>query len=214
MKILTLSQAQSDPACYDELARALRSGGLVCFPVRGTYRLAADPRSEDAVRKLMQTKRRSGNHPALVLVPDLKAAAPLVEGTQWQHTRRLAERFWPHPLTLVLPPSESLSPAIRKMLTRATGGLGVRVPEDAIAQRIVAAFAAPLLLSSANLANKTGATSSAAVRQRFVGKVDVWIDAGDVKPTAPSTIVSLSEDAWKVVREGDITRPQIEAALA
>lgn len=88
------------------------------------------------------------------------------------------------------------------------------MPEDAMSQRLVAAFGAPLLLSSANLENKTGSTSAMAVRKRFEGKVDIWIDGGDVKPSAPSTIVSLTKDLWKLVREGEITRLEIEAALA
>ncbi|MEZ4366298.1 MAG: L-threonylcarbamoyladenylate synthase [Kofleriaceae bacterium] len=201
-------------ALVAELATALRAGGIVCFPVAGTYRLVVDAHAEAAVMRLMQSKRRTSNHPALLLVPDLAGAGAVVDGTAWPTTQRLAERLWPGPLTLVLAPSEALPPAVRRLLTRATGKLGVRAPDDELARKVLAAFGGPLLLSSANFERKTGASSAAAVRQRFVGKVDVWVDAGDPRPAKPSTLVAPTESSWQVLREGAVTRAEIEQALA
>lgn len=211
MKIIPLAEATQRAA---EIASALTAGGLVSFPMGGAYRLAADLRSEDAVNKLMQSKRRARSHPVLGLVPSLAAARAIVDGTGWPITRRLAERVWPRALTLVLPPSDQLPAKIRRMLTRATGKVGVRVPEEPLAAAIVRAFGAPLLLSSANLENKPGATSAAAVRQRFANSVDVWVDAGDVQPTLPSTLVEVTADSWKIVRAGAVPAADIERAAA
>lgn len=197
-----------------EIAAVLSGGGLACFPVRGAYRIAADARSEDAILRLMQSKRRARNHPTLILVGDLAAARSVVDGTAWTTTKRLAERLWPGPLTLVLPPSDDLSPKIKKLLARATGKLGVRMSDDPLASAVVRGFGGPLLLSSANLEQKPGSTSAAAVRQRFVNTVDIWVDAGDIKPTPPSTVVEVTETAWKILRQGAVPLADVESAAA
>lgn len=194
----------------DEIAKVLADGGLACFPVRGTYRIAADVRSEDAITRLMQSKRRAKNHPTLIAVPDLASAKSVVQGTAWKLTKKLADKLWPGPLTMVLPPSEDLPPKVKKLLTRATGKLGVRVPDDPLASTILRSFKGPLLLSSANLEQKPGASSAATVRQRFVNAVDIWVDAGDVPPSPPSTVVEVTEKAWKLIRTGAISAADIE----
>lgn len=193
-----------------EIARALTSGALTSFPVRGAYRLAADLGSADAVNRLFQLKRRARSHPALVLVPSLAAAKDVVDGTAWPTTRRLAECHWPGALTLVLPPGDQLPSAVRRALTKATGKVGVRVPEEPLAKAILEAFGRPLLLSSANLEQKPGAASAAAVRQRFAHSVEIWVDAGDVPPAPPSTLVEVTADGWTILREGAVSRADLE----
>ncbi|MBK9037265.1 MAG: threonylcarbamoyl-AMP synthase [Myxococcales bacterium] len=211
MKTIPLAEAADRAA---EIARVVADGGLACFPVRGAYRIAADARSEAAVQRLMQSKRRAKNHPTLVMVADLASARGVVDGTAWQTTRQLAARLWPGPLTLVLPPSDELPAKVRKVLTRATGTLGVRVPDDVLATNIMRAFGGALLLSSANIEQKPGASSAATVKQRFVHAVDVWVDAGDVTPAPRSTIVAVRDGAWELVRDGAISRADIEQAAA
>lgn len=209
MKIVPIGEATQR---ISELTRALTDGGLVCFPIGGSYRLVADLRSEAAVTKLSQSKRRAKSHPALVLVPSLAAAKPVVDGTGWPLTRRLADRLWPGPVTLLLPPSGDLPASVRRALTRATGTIGVRMPGDALAATVIKAFGAPVLVSSANLEHKPGAASAAAVRQRFSNTVTLWIDAGDVAAAPPSTLVEVSADGWKVVRAGAVAATEVERA--
>ena len=210
MMVIPIAHA-SDRAA--EIAAILADGGLACFPVGGTYRIVADPRSEDAVTRLMQSKRRASNHPTLILVPDLASARDVVQGTSWRLTQQLATQLWPGPLTLVLPPSDALPAKVRKMLTRATGKIGVRVPNDPLSAVVMRSFGGPLLLSSANLEKKPGSNSAAAVRQRFANTVALWVDAGDTIPE-PSTIVEVTETAWKIVREGAVSRARIEHATS
>lgn len=211
MKVIPAAQA-SDHA--ESLAQILTDGGLVCFPVRGAYRIAADARSEAAVTRLIQSKRRAKNHPALILVADLASAGNVVDGTAWPTAKRFAKRLWPGPLTMVLPPSAELPAKVRKVLTRATGKLGVRMPEDPLAELLVRAFGGPLLLSSANLEQKPGSSSAASVRQRFERTVDVWIDAGDIAAVPPSTVVEVTDGAWTILREGAVLRADVERAAA
>ncbi len=210
MKIVPVAEA---PAHAAQIAKVLADGGLACFPIRGAYRLAADARSESAVNRLMQSKRRAHHHPSLILVASLAVAGTVVAGTAWRNTRRLADKLWPGPLTMVLPPSDELPTKVRKVLTRATGRLGVQVPADPLASAIMRQFGGPLLLSSANLEQKPGANSAAAVQARFGRTIDIWIDAGDIRPSPPSTVVELTETSWTVIRDGAVERADIERAV-
>ncbi len=211
MKVVPVADAEAHVA---EIAALVAGGGLACIPLRGAYRIIADARSETAITRLVQSKRRAHNRPALILVSDLAAARELVDGTSWPLTIRATKKLWPGPVTLVLPPSKKLPAKITKLLARSTGRLGIRVPDDALSASILEKFGAPLLVSSANIENKPGSTSASAVRQRFERSVDIWIDAGDIRPEPPSTLIDISETGWELVREGAIARAVIERALA
>ncbi len=210
MKVVPAATAAAHVA---DIAKSIGDGGLACIPIRGAYRMLADARSQAAINKLAQSKRRAHNRPALIMVADLAAARDIVDGTAWPTTAKLTKALWPGPLTLVLPPSKRLDTKIAKVLSRSTGRIGVRVPDDALSTAIIQAFGGPLLVSSANIESKPGSSSAAAVRQRFDRMLDIWVDAGDVKPEAPSTLVELSESEWKLVREGAVKRAAIEKAL-
>jgi tRNA threonylcarbamoyl adenosine modification protein (Sua5/YciO/YrdC/YwlC family) len=211
MKVIPVAKVEAHVA---EIAAVVAGGGLACIPLRGAYRIIADARSESAITRLAQSKRRAHNRPALILVADLAAAREMVDGTAWPLTLRATKKLWPGPLTLVLPPSKLLPAKINKLLSRSTGRLGIRVPDDAVTASILEKCGGPLLVSSANIENKPGSTSAAAVRQRFARTVDIWVDAGDIRPEPPSTLVDITETGWELVREGAITRAAIERALA
>lgn len=196
-----------------DIAEAISAGGLACIPIRGAYRMLADARSHAAITRLAQSKRRAHNRPALVIVPDLATARDIVDGTEWPLTRKLTQALWPGPLTLVLPPSSQLPAKVAKLLTRSTGKLGVRLPDDPLSAAVVKAVGGPVLVSSANIENKPGASSADVVRKRFERVLDVWVDAGDVQPEPPSTLVEVDENTWKIVREGAVSRAAIEDAL-
>jgi tRNA threonylcarbamoyl adenosine modification protein (Sua5/YciO/YrdC/YwlC family) len=210
LKVIPFAAAEAHVA---EIASLVAGGGLACIPLRGAYRIIADARSEAAITRLVQSKRRAHNRPALILVPDLAAACEIVDGTAWPLTLRATKKLWPGPLTLVLPPSKRLPAKINKLLARSTGRLGIRVPDDALSASILEKCGTPLLVSSANIENKPGSTSAASVRLRFDRTVDIWIDAGDIRPEPPSTLVDISETGWELVREGAIARAVIERAL-
>lgn len=210
MKTLARTDIGPGSSGLADLVTTLRAGGLVCVPVRGAYRLVVDALAEPAVNRLMQLKRRTSNRPALVLVPDLASAAAVVDGTRWPITQKLARAFWPGSLTLVLPPSDALPPKVRKVLTRATGKLGVRASSDPIAAALVRAFGGPLLASSANLERKTGAGSAAAIRSRFGSQIDVWVDGGDPAAEPASTLIEVDAGGWTMLREGAIDRAALE----
>lgn len=211
MKTVPLAEA---PHRISELAQCLTDGGVVCLPINGSYRLLADAFSDAAIVRLAQMKRRMKDHPSLVLVADRSAARRVVHGMAWTTTKQLADAFWPGALTLALPASHDLPPRVKKLLSRATGRIGVRVTADPIASALVQAFANPIITTSANLERKPGASSAQTVQQRFMSTVDVWVDAGDMQPGPPSTIIELSETSYKLLRAGSIAADALDRTLA
>ncbi|HEY3358242.1 MAG TPA: L-threonylcarbamoyladenylate synthase [Polyangia bacterium] len=213
MRVITAEELTQSPLLYRDIALALSQDGLACFPAESNYRLAASLHSQDAVMRLMQTKHRAGHHPALIFIAEPKQLDTIV-GRVPAAARVLARAFWPGPLTLVLEMNLELPSKVARTLTRATGKVGVRCSAHPIAAHIVREFGGPLLVSSANLERKAGAGSLAQVRKNFQQRIDVCVDAGDLAAGAPSTLVEVTDEGWTIVREGAITKAQIEAALA
>jgi L-threonylcarbamoyladenylate synthase len=214
MRVITVSSSERPLSTIDEIVELLRSDGLACLPFQRQYGIVAALDSERAVLKLVQSKRRSGSAPALVLVPDRDGLEAIVDAVP-PAAEPLMSRFWPGPLTLVFQPSAELAPRVLKTIAAAKRGgrIGVRVPGAGLPLDLVRAFGAPLLASSANLANKAGATSVASVRKSFHHSLDLLVDAGDLPPGPPSTIVDPSVLPPEIVREGAIGAAEILGVL-
>jgi L-threonylcarbamoyladenylate synthase len=213
MKTILLSELDNDPTQLKQIADTLDDGGLVCLPASSGYKLVADLASPGAITSMLQAKRRVKNAPALVFVPDA-SWVDRVAAVVSDEARRLMQRFWPGPVTLLLKASDDLHPKVRKPLTKAKGWLGVRVPDDKISLGVVRAFGRPVLVSSANLARKHGAHSVAQVKKNFGRTVGLLVDAGDLTPSDNSTLVDVSGPGVSVVRAGAITEDSIHEALA
>jgi L-threonylcarbamoyladenylate synthase len=212
MQTITRSDLEANPTLYQQAKKILDAGGLICFPSASGYKLAADLSSPEAINRMLQAKRRVKNAPALVFVPDEKWVKE-VAATINDAARALMKRYWPGPVTLLFEPNEAIDPKVRKPLTRAKRWIGVRVPEDEIPGGIVRSFGRPLLVSSANLATKQGATSVAQVRKNFGRTVDLLIDAGDLVEKAKSTLVNVTESGASVIRAGAVEEKDILAAV-
>ncbi len=184
-------------------------GGLACFPVNGTYRLAADATSDAAITRLAQSKA-SAQPPALVLVSDLGATRSIVDGASWPLTQRLAAKLWPgrsrsRCRRATSSPASSASSSPARPGPSACASPMIRSPRTCCA-RSAGRCSCRARTSSASPARSSAAT----VRQRFIGAVDVWVDAGDITPAAASTIVELTETSWKVVRDGAVPLARLE----
>jgi len=214
MRIVHTQQLDQDPALYESIVSRFREDGLVCFPGHRQYSIAASLQSPEAVIALVQSKRRSGKAPSLVLIPDESSLGEVAEEVPEVATQ-LARAFWPGPLTLLLRPSSELPSKVRKTIgLKKTARIGVRVPEPGHALEIVRRFGSPLLISSANLSQKVGASSASHVRKNFSHTVDLMIDAGDVPGQEPSTIVDLTGAEPKVTREGRIAEGNVTEVWA
>ena len=213
MKTIELSLIESDPALLEEVKESLENGRIVCFPSSSGYKLAADLTSPDAVINMQQAKRRVKNAPSLVLVPD-ETWVSRVAGEVPDCAKTLMRAFWPGPLTLLLTAGGFLPPKVVKPLTKAKGWLGIRMPSDDVAQKLLQSFCRPLLVSSANLSKKHGENSVSQVRKNFGRTVDIMIDAGDLSSSSASTLVDVTQPEPSVIRAGVISAEAVQRALA
>ncbi len=208
MKTLPVKAVLEDEGAQAEVVRVLEQGGLVCAPCTGAYRILADLTSEGAVSRLLQSKRRTARAPSLVFVADAAMLARVAAEVS-PLARRLAKALWPGPLTVLFEPHPDLPAGVIKQLCKSSGKIGVRVPADPLAQALVGRFRRPLLVSSANREKRAGAGSAAQVRKNFLGRVDLFVDAGDLKPCPSSTVVDLVDGRPVLTRPGALGEPDI-----
>jgi L-threonylcarbamoyladenylate synthase len=189
-------------------ATALRSGGVIVFPTESVYGLGADALSDAAVARLVSVRGRDEGKPILVLVRDL-AMAETMSAAFPALARRLATRFWPGALTLVVPARDDLPAA----LTAGSGTIGVRVPGHRVAAALVAALGRPVTAPSANPPGAEPPRRIETARRYFGDAVDAYLDGGEL-PGGASTVVAVGGDRVRVLREGLVARAAIDAALA
>jgi L-threonylcarbamoyladenylate synthase len=186
---------------------ALARGGLAVFPTETVYGLGADAGAAGAVARLVAVRGRQPARPILVLIADL-AMASAVAADVPAAARRLAARFWPGPLTLVVPARADVHPA----LTAGTGTIGVRVPGHATAAALVAALGRPVTAPSANPPGAAPPRRLAEARAYFGDAVDAYVDGGEL-PGGASTVARIVGDRVDVLRPGPITAAALAAAL-
>ncbi|MCB9734113.1 MAG: threonylcarbamoyl-AMP synthase [Deltaproteobacteria bacterium] len=197
-----------DPAVVTAAARLLRAGGLVAIPTETVYGLAGDAANPDAVRRIFAAKGRPADHPLIVHVAAAAAIAPwaaAVPDTAW----RLADAFWPGPLTLILPRSPAVSPLV-------TGGrdtVALRVPAHPLTRAILAAFGGGVAAPSANRFGRISPTTAAHVRADLGDRVDLVVDGGPCDVGIESTIVDLSVPDPAILRLGAVTADALAAVL-
>jgi len=213
MRVVPAPPLDRSEAVVQDIVDVLRDDGLACFPGHRQYVIAASLFSESAVIRLVQSKRRSGKAPSLVFVPDAAMLARLTDDVP-SMAAPLADAFWPGPLTLLVTPGGEIpSKVLKAMALKKAARIGVRIPEKGLALDIVQRFSGPLLVSSANIANKVGSGSASQIRKEFHHTVDVMVDAGDLPAGAPSTIVDPMGDGLVIKREGRIAAERIQEVL-
>ncbi len=194
----------------NDLQRAidvLRAGGLVAFPTETVYGLGADARNATAVEKIFAAKGRPGTNPLIVHVAD--AAVARRYAAAWPAAaRRLAEAFWPGPLTLVLTRDEAIVPAVSAGL----GTVGLRVPDHPLALALLQSFNGPVAAPSANRSNRISPTTAGHVASELGPAVDLILDGGPCRVGIESTVLSLVGEPT-ILRPGSVSREQIEAVI-
>jgi L-threonylcarbamoyladenylate synthase len=189
-------------------ARALREGGLVAFPTETVYGLGADATNAAAIARLYQAKGRPAFNPLIAHVGDLEAARRI--GRFDAAALRLAEAFWPGPLTLVLPKSADC--AVADLATAGLETVAIRIPAHQIARDILRAFGGPVVAPSANLSGHVSPTIAAHVQSDLDGRIDLIVDGGAVAVGVESTIVGIF-DVPMLLRPGGLPRAEIERVL-
>ncbi len=199
----------ADEAGVRAAAKVLREGGLVAFPTETVYGLGADARNDRAVAAIFEAKGRPRFNPLIVHFRHLAAAAE--ETVFDSRARALAERFWPGPLSLVLP----RAPGSRISLLCSAGldTLAVRVPGHESAQALLNACALPIAAPSANPAGRISPTRAADVVAALGERVDLVLDGGPCPIGLESTVVDMSGAAPRLLRPGAVTREELEVEL-
>jgi L-threonylcarbamoyladenylate synthase len=187
---------------------ALKRGHVIVFPTETLYGLGADALSQAAVEKVFQLKGRDSHNPIPVLVADQEMLHALVAKVPTT-ARKLMDRYWPGPLTLVLPGQKN----IPKPLCNPAGGVGVRISSQPIATLLVNGLGRPLTATSANPSGKEPARTLQVAKNYFVHRVDVFVDGGTVTSKSGSTVVEVMEDSIKIIREGEISRSELRQFL-
>ncbi len=192
----------------DQALTALDAGELVVYPTETFYALGADAASPRALERLFAIKRREPDKPVALIVADLAMARQVVAEIP-AAALRLAETFWPGPLTMVLPARAGIDAA----LLGHDGGVGLRVSSHPIAHALVRRLGRPLTATSANLAGEPPASTIERARAAFGDKVAVYLEGGRLGLTPASTVIAFDGTRPHVLRAGPISEAQIAAAL-
>ena len=198
------------PASSDALHRAahiIRHGGLVAFPTETVYGLGANALDAEAVRRIYDAKQRPFASPLIVHVTDTEMARSVT--AEWPAVAdRLAKRFWPGPLTLVIKKSE----VVPDLVTAGLGTVGVRVPANPIATELIRQSGVPIAAPSANLFGQISPTTAEHVWAGLGDRVAMILDGGATKVGIESTVVALRNDGPVVLRPGMISQSELEEA--
>jgi L-threonylcarbamoyladenylate synthase len=222
-----------DPAQIEAAARLLRAGRLVAFPTETVYGLGANALDPAAVARIYAVKGRPATSPLIVHVASIEMAQSLV--ASWPDAAdRLARRFWPGPLTLVLPtaqvgkpalasnhvgtaalgrPAEQSSAAVPAIVTAGLPTVGLRMPAHPIALALIRAAGVPLAAPSANRFTQLSPTTADHVRRGLGADVDLVLDGGPCQVGIESTVLSLAGPQPVLLRPGGISRTELEAVI-
>jgi L-threonylcarbamoyladenylate synthase len=195
----------ADDAAITAAADLLRGGQIVAIPTETVYGLAADASNADAVAKIYSAKGRPDFNPLIVHVPDKAAAEKLAEFSELAD--RLAEAFWPGPMTLVLPLRGDAP--VTKAVTAGLSTIAIRCPAHPVMQAVLAKSRLNLAAPSANKSGGISPTRAEHVLASLGGAVPLILDAGPCVDGLESTIIAVRENGWQILRPGPVTENAI-----
>ncbi|MCR4419527.1 MAG: L-threonylcarbamoyladenylate synthase [Clostridia bacterium] len=196
------------PEAISRAARILRRGGLVAFPTETVYGLGANALSERAVRAVFAAKGRPADNPLIVhlgyagQVAELAASVP-------PEAEMLTRRFWPGPLTLILPSNGRVAPAV----TAGLDTVALRMPRHPVTLALLRRARVPVAAPSANLSGRPSPTLGRHVLQDLRGRIDLILEAGPAEVGVESTVLDLTVRPPAVLRPGGVTLEELEAVL-
>ncbi len=208
MPTLVVDPLDPDPGAIRRAAGILKRGGLVAFPTETVYGLGADALDPEAAARIFAAKGRPSYNPLIVHVADAAAARALA--AEWSDdARRLAERFWPGPLTLVVPKR----PEVPDPVTAGLPSVALRVPAHPVAHALLREAGIPVAAPSANRSTQVSPTTAAHVERSLGDRVDLILDGGPTSVGIESTVVSLVGGVPTLLRPGTISVEEIREVV-
>jgi L-threonylcarbamoyladenylate synthase len=206
--LLEIDQHDPDPAALDRAAGILRKGGVVAIPTDALYTLVADPFNLSAVRAVFAAKGRESLRSLPLLVTDFMMAEDLVKDLPARF-HMLARRFWPGPLTIIVPAAAR----VPLRVTGNTGRLGLRQSRSHVAAGLLERMGQPLVATSANVTGAPTCASGIEVFGVMDALIDLVLDGGHCSGGGATT-VDITEPYWRMVKQGSITEREIAECLA
>lgn len=210
-EIIRVNSEKPETSLIRYAADQIRAGEVLGMPTDTFYGLAADPFNLRAVDRVYEIKSRSRHKPLSLLIESIDQAEELARPLP-QEFYKLARRFWPGPLTVIVKAASRLPLKV----TANTGNVALRVPNAAIPLAVVKAATIPITATSANLSGESECTTAVAVRDQLEGRISIIVDGGTSPRDVASTIVDLTDEEarWRIMREGAITSQEISEFFA
>lgn len=207
-KMIRITEEDSDYSRLQEAGEILRAGGLVAFPTETVYGLGGDALNPESSRKIYAAKGRPSDNPLIVHIADMDALSAIVEEVP-EEAARLAEIFWPGPLTMIF----KKSPLVPEETTGGLDTVAVRMPVHRVAREFIRRAGGYVAAPSANLSGRPSPTLAKYVAEDMDGRIEMIIDGGGVQIGLESTIVDMTSEKPMILRPGFITREMLEEVL-
>jgi L-threonylcarbamoyladenylate synthase len=199
-KVLTVNVHDPEEAVLQTAAHVIREGGVLVYPTETLYGIGADALRAAAVEKVQRVKRRKDSRPILVLVHSQEMLTQLVRNIP-AVAHSLMRKFWPGPLTIVFEARTGLPNA----LTLGSGTIGIRIPSSVFCLALLRRCNLPLTSTSANISGEQPPRTIPEIQQALPEGIDLFLDAGTLPESKPSTIVSVASPVPQLIREGLIS---------
>ncbi len=205
---MILSRNEIDDEKLKAMSEKIRNGNIVVFPTETVYGIGTNGLNEESIKKLYEIKQREFNKPISLLVSDVNMIKELTKDiTEIEY--KLIDAFCPGPFTIILKKKD----IVPNILTANGATVGIRMPENEIARKLVKYSGVPVAAPSANISGKPSGIEIEDIVKDFEGKVEYFIDGGKSKLGIGSTIVRVIDGMPKILRQGSITKEQIEKVV-
>ena len=184
--------------------QVLLSRGLVAFPTESFYGLGVNALDEEAIGRLFEIKERESSHPVLILIPSQDSLHSYVKEVP-KVALELIKRFWPGGLKLLF----EAGPGISRLLTADTGKIGIRLSSHPVASALVKAMGSPITGTSANISGDPGCCRIDDLKPQLARQLDAVLDAGPLKGGTGSTVVDVTDNMPRILRQGEISEKEI-----
>jgi len=206
--VIEINPKRIQSSTMKRVVEVVKKGGVIVYPTDTIYGLGCDAFRRKSVERIFKIKKRSLKNPTLVLVNNRDMLNELVKDVS-DCAMILMKRFWPGPLTIVFRARKKINP----LLVSHDGKIAIRIPDNKFCLKLIDECKTPIVSTSANISGSDVITTFGKLKEVFQKKVDLMVDGGDLKSILPSTIVDVCEEKPVVLREGVISRDDVERCI-